>query len=64
MSPGRGVSPYPDAMEPIQRALKDPKKSDQRPGEQTVQVNDSYESSKESVDSDPSGQGDQHSHGG
>lgn len=51
-------------MEPIQRALKDPKKSDQRPGEQTVQVNDSYESSKESVDSDPSGQGDQHSHGG
>ena len=50
-------------METIEEALKDPKKSDQRRGEQTVQVNDSYESSKESVDDDHV-EDDQHQHGG
>jgi len=29
-------------MEPVKKALKDPQKSDQRHGEQTVQVNDAY----------------------
>lgn len=51
-------------MEPIEKALKDPRKSDQAPGEQTVQVNDSYESSKASVDTDPSAEDAQHPHGG
>ena len=51
-------------MEPIEKARKDPRKSDQAPGEQTVQVNDSYESSKEPVEGEPGGEDDQHPHGG
>ncbi len=50
-------------METIEGALKDPSKSDQRKGEQTVQVNDSYESSKEPLDDDHV-EDDQHQHGG
>ncbi len=51
-------------MEPIESALKDPRKSDQRLGEQTVQVNDVYTGGGPPPDADPASDDKQHPHGG
>ena len=51
-------------MEAIHQALKDPKKSDQRQGEQTVQVNDAYAGGGPPPESDPATEDKQHPHGG
>lgn len=51
-------------MEPINKALKDPRKSDQRQGEQTVQVNDAYAGGGPPPDADANVEDKQHPTGG
>jgi hypothetical protein len=51
-------------MEPDKKALKDAEKSDQRHGEQTVQVNDAYAGGGPPPDDDSNAEDEQHPTGG
>jgi hypothetical protein len=49
---------------PPEREWKPPERSDQRPGEEVVQVNDAYTGGGPAPEEEPSREDEQHPHGG